>query len=75
MKSGRLRCPECKRRLVEGRSTALVATTGHGSPGGDDEAPTRPPWHFKLLAVGTVAYLIYRLIWFIFLLTGHAWHG
>ncbi len=34
-----------------------------------------PPWHFKLLVIGTVGYLIYRFIWFIFLLTGHAWSG
>jgi hypothetical protein len=30
----------------------------------DDEAP-RAPWHFKVLLLGTVGYLIYRLIWFI----------
>jgi hypothetical protein len=39
------------------------------------EAPPRAPWHFKVLLVGTAGYLVYRLIWFIFWLTGHAWHG
>jgi hypothetical protein len=39
-----------------------------------EEAP-RAPWHFKVLLVGTAGYLVYRLIWFIFWLTGHAWHG
>jgi hypothetical protein len=44
----------------------------------DDEradAHPRAPWHFKVLLVGTAGYLVYRLIWFIFWLTGHAWHG
>jgi hypothetical protein len=27
---------------------------------GDEEAPRRAPWHFKILAVGTVIYLGYR---------------
>jgi hypothetical protein len=30
----------------------------------EDGAP-RAPWHFKVLLLGTVGYLIYRLIWFI----------
>jgi hypothetical protein len=38
-------------------------------------APPRAPWHFKVLLVGTAGYLVYRLIWFIFWVTGHAWHG
>lgn len=41
----------------------------------EDEGPPPAPWHFKLLLVGTVGYLIYRFIWFVFWLTGHAWHG
>ncbi len=40
-----------------------------------DDAPPKAPWHFKLLLVGTAGYLVYRLIWFIFWLTGHGWHG
>jgi len=40
-----------------------------------DEEHPRAPWHFKVLLVGTVLYLIYRFVWFIFWLTGHAWHG
>jgi hypothetical protein len=40
----------------------------------DDEHPNAP-WHFKLLLLGTVGYLIYRFIWFIAWCTGHAWHG
>lgn len=39
------------------------------------DAPLKAPWHFKVLLVGTAGYLVYRLIWFIFWLTGHAWHG
>lgn len=41
----------------------------------DADAPPKAPWHFKVLLVGTAGYLVYRLIWFIFWLTGHAWHG
>ncbi|MDA8297097.1 MAG: hypothetical protein M0004_11040 [Actinomycetota bacterium] len=41
----------------------------------DEEGAPPAPWHFKVLLVGTAGYLIYRLIWFIFWLTGHAWHG
>ncbi|MGB9113526.1 MAG: hypothetical protein WCF24_12485 [Acidimicrobiales bacterium] len=40
-----------------------------------DDAPVKAPWHFKVLLVGTAGYLVYRLIWFIFWLTGHSWHG
>lgn len=42
----------------------------------DDEEEAPPaPWHFKLLLFATAGYLVYRLIWFVFWLTGHAWHG
>lgn len=41
----------------------------------DEDGAPPAPWHFKLLLVGTAGYLIYRLIWFVFWLTGHAWHG
>ena len=40
----------------------------------DDEAPPAP-WHFKVLLFGTAGYLVYRLIWLVFWLTGHGWHG
>lgn len=40
----------------------------------EEEAPAAP-WHFKILVVGTIGYLIYRVIWFGFWLTHHAWHG
>ncbi|MGH9093289.1 MAG: hypothetical protein ACRDZR_18200 [Acidimicrobiales bacterium] len=39
---------------------------------GDEAHPPRAPWHFKVLLIGTVGYLIYRLIWFIFWLRQHA---
>ncbi len=41
----------------------------------EEEGPPPAPWHFKVLLVGTAGYLIYRLVWFVFWLTGHAWHG
>jgi hypothetical protein len=40
----------------------------------EDEAPPAP-WHFKVLLFATAGYLVYRLIWLVFWLTGHAWHG
>ncbi|HVB04794.1 MAG TPA: hypothetical protein VNF07_00890 [Acidimicrobiales bacterium] len=42
------------------------------APGEGDDAPPKAPWHFKVLALGTVGYLVYRLIWFIFWLRHHA---
>lgn len=51
---------------------------GDVPPGGavdEEEGPPPAPWHFKVLLVGTAGYLVYRLIWFVFWLTGHAWHG
>jgi hypothetical protein len=94
MKSGRLRCPRCKKRLVDASAPAPPAgdarrtaarrgdvaggaapAASASEPVGEEEGHLKAPWHFKLLAAGTVAYLIYRLIWFIFWLTGHAWHG
>ena len=52
------RCPTCGEALVSGTE--------------DADAPVRAPWHFKMLLVGTVGYLIYRLIWFIGWLHHHA---
>ncbi len=57
---------------------APITPTGDGATadaGDDAEGPPPAPWHFKVLLIGTIGYLIYRLIWFIFWLTGHAWHG
>jgi hypothetical protein len=74
MRSGRLRCVVCKRRLVSLDTAAAIGAPGAAAAAGEEE-DVRAPWHFKLLAIGTVGYLIYRLIWFIFWLTGHGWHG
>ncbi len=49
---GIARCPHCDGVVAPGSE--------------DEERPVRAPWHFKLLAVGTCIYLVYRLIWFIF---------
>lgn len=40
-----------------------------------DDEEIKAPWHFKVLVIGTVGYLVYRLVWLIFWLTGHAWNG
>lgn len=52
-----------------------AARRAEGDVEGEEEGPPPAPWHFKVLLVGTVGYLIYRFVWFIFWLTGHAWHG
>ena len=58
-----------------GRSGGAAAgTVADGVADAEDERPP-VPWHFKVLLVGTVLYLVYRFVWFIFWLTGHAWHG
>ena len=31
----------------------------------EDEATPKAPWHFKVLLLGTIGYLVYRVIWFI----------
>ncbi len=114
MRSGRLRCPGCRKRIEErppagdemlasgsgaAAAAAAAAAPGKGAAGQDragqdragqdhagqdhagqdharqDEEELKAPWHFKILVAGTVIYLVYRLIWFVFWLTGHAWHG
>ncbi|HVC26233.1 MAG TPA: hypothetical protein VND23_10790 [Acidimicrobiales bacterium] len=47
----------------------------HSGDGEDEDAPPPAPWHFKVLLVATALYLVYRLVWLVFWLTGHAWHG
>ena len=47
----------------------------HATEDEGEDGPPPAPWHFKVLLVGTAGYLVYRFVWFIFWLTGHAWHG
>jgi hypothetical protein len=42
------RCPACGTALVEGEAS-------------DEETHPKAPWHFKVLVVGSVGYLGYRL--------------
>jgi hypothetical protein len=64
---GREHCPRCAEFLGEDASSS-VADGGED----DEEGPPKPPWHFKVLLIATVIYLIYRLIWFIFWISHHA---
>jgi hypothetical protein len=43
-------CPSCGRVIAE------------PEPPGEEEEPTKAPWHFKLLLVLVVAYLTWRTI-------------
>lgn len=61
------RCPSCGEVLG-----ARITDSAHGDGDGEEEGPPKAPWHFKVLLVGTILYLIYRLIWFIMWLTHHA---
>ena len=54
---GNARCPDCD---------GLVVPTGD-----DVEGPPKAPWHFKVLLVGTIGYLVYRAIWFVGWLRHH----
>jgi DNA-directed RNA polymerase subunit RPC12/RpoP len=53
------RCPSC------GEVVAPV-------PEDDEEVPVKAPWHFKVLVVGTVVYLGYRLYQWVGWLIHHA---
>ncbi|HUZ19471.1 MAG TPA: hypothetical protein VMU75_02735 [Acidimicrobiales bacterium] len=84
---GRSCCPSCGRPLPSAgsspdaasttvtRAGAVAAGQGATSAVDEDEERIKAPWHFKVLVVGTAGYLVYRLVWVIFWLTGHAWHG
>jgi hypothetical protein len=61
-------CPHCGHEVGENAD----ATHGGSYEHDLEEGPPKAPWHFKLLLVGTILYLIYRLIWFIFWLSHHA---
>lgn len=63
---GHEHCPRCEEILGED------LPTGDADEDSDDEGPPKPPWHFKVLLIATVIYLIYRLIWFIFWISHHA---
>ena len=59
-------CPTCREEVVpaanpDDEDAAVCPTCGTALV----EAPPKAPWHFKVLLVGTIGYLIYRLIWFI----------
>lgn len=65
----------CERCQAEVADAEVVTSDGVAScprcrgalaPGAPEEEGAPPaPWHFKVLVVGTVIYLIYRLVWFI----------
>ena len=65
---GREHCPRCAAALGADHGADVDA----GDDGVEEEGPPKAPWHFKVLLVATVIYLIYRLIWFIFWLSHHA---
>lgn len=78
-------CAHCNRLVERGSLQLDDAGARHcprcGSPidadapvsaGIEEEGPPKAPWHFKVLLVGTVVYLVYRLIWFILWLSRRA---
>jgi hypothetical protein len=72
-------CDHCERVVAEDEMTVTSDGTRHCPdcseelvPTSDDDAPPKAPWHFKVLLLGTIGYLIYRLIWFIFWISHHA---
>jgi len=80
--SSEARCGDCGRVITaedqlanDGRCPSCGGVGSEDFDVEDPDAPPQAPWHFKLLLVGTAGYLVYRLIWFIFWLTGHGWNG
>ena len=70
---GREHCPRCEEFLGADAPAGADAAAGTAEgEDGDEDGPPKPPWHFKVLLIATVIYLIYRLIWFIFWLSHHA---
>lgn len=59
-------CPHCKAPLAPEPNAPDL-----NEEDDEEEGPPKAPWHFKLLLVGTIGYLIYRLIWFIDWLPHH----
>ena len=57
-RKGRARCPICRHELRSSTQEEREASIAV------DERP-KAPWHFKLLLVATVIYLIYRTIWIV----------
>lgn len=60
---GRPSCPRCHEPLDDPSAALEEVSEEHAAP--------KPPWHFKVLLVGTVCYLIYRVIWFGFWISHH----
>jgi hypothetical protein len=71
---GREHCPKCAEYLDEDVSTGDAGEDldDENRDDEDEEGAPKPPWHFKVLLIATVIYLIYRLIWFIFWISHHA---
>jgi hypothetical protein len=65
---GREHCPRCEEFLSEDPSSGDTEAIENA----EEDGPPKPPWHFKVLLIATVIYLIYRLIWFIFWISHHA---
>ena len=63
------------RRRAESPETHLEDPSAEHVPELEEDEAPRAPWHFKVLLFGTVGYLVYRLVWFVFWLNHHAWHG
>ena len=71
-------CERCGESVSEADASADAEDVSHcprcggALAPGDEERHVRAPWHFKVLVVATVIYLIYRVIWFGFWLSHHA---
>lgn len=68
-------CPNCSRMVAADEDAGRCPRCGESldPPAGeeDPEGPPKPPWHFKVLVVATIGYLIYRAVWFIEWLSHH----
>jgi len=55
------RCPTCGTGVVSASGADEVGEVDTAAEGAEEEEHARAPWHFKVLVVGTVVYLGYRL--------------
>jgi hypothetical protein len=67
---GREHCPRCAEFLGEDAPAGDAEETEYEED--EEDGPPKPPWHFKVLLIATVIYLVYSLIWFIFWISHHA---
>lgn len=58
-------CPQCGAKLEDQRP--ITSRPAKGPADGESDEDTKAPWHFKLMIVLLVLYLIWRLVYWLIL--------